>query len=120
MAQNCFAGLSNNGPEEDSEMVPETSRTSTPSSSEPKSQRMWQVKGSTESGVTTVASLSEYPWITNVSQGTRKRWNRHLVKMSSIAEEADPSNVESRAPHTDGMHIEFTIDNGAAEHVVGP
>ena len=43
-----------------------------------------------------------------------------MSKMPSIVEDAELSNVESRAPCTDGKRIELTIDSGAAEHVVGP
>ena len=87
---------------------------------DPKPRREWKPKASTEPGPTVVASLSEYPWVTKVSQGTRKKWKRHMAKLPPVMEEAELSNVESRAPHNDGRRIELTIDSGAAEHVVGP
>ena len=119
-AQNPFAALSKEESEEDGRTGKDVLTTSAQSPFEPKPRREWKVKASMEPGPTEVASLSEYPWITKVSQGTRKKWKRRLTNMTSIMENAELSNIESRAPHVDGSRIELTIDSGAAEHVVGP
>ena len=84
----------------------------------------WKIKAPTVSGITTETSLSEYPWLTRVSQGTRKKWRRRVANMSSGVEEVELSNVDagygSEVPLVDGKRVELTIDSGAAEHVVGP
>ena len=94
--------------------------------------RTWKVKTqsmSTEPGMTTSASLSEYPWLTKVAQGARKKWKRRMSIMPTIVETAELNNVGtdrdlgvSRVDglRVDGKRVELTIDSGAAEHVVGP
>ena len=72
--------------------------------------------------MSTSASLSEYPWMTKVSQGTRKKWKRRMSMLPTIVEVAELNNVgtDQEVPRTDGKRVELTIDSGAAEHVVGP
>ena len=73
-----------------------------------------------EISYTTSASLSDYPWITKVPQGTRKKWQRRAAVMPAIVEEAELSNVDTGCDCAHAKHVELTIDSGAAEHVVGP
>ena len=62
---------------------------------EKETQRTWKVKQPVETGITTSASLREYPWITKVSQGTRKKWKRRMAVMPSIGEEAELNDVDT-------------------------
>ena len=135
--QNPFAALSNEESEADSGTGREPVKIAAQFPSEPKLRREWKAKVSTEPGPTEVASLSEYPWITKVSQGTRKKWKRRQLAQMPVLMESEPeacrlepfqmdvetaeiSNVESRTSRNDGKRIQLTIDSGAAEHVVGP
>ena len=133
MSKNPFYALSEAGQEDSLPTVGEASNVLTQPMSENPSRRTWKVKQPTESAYTTSASLSEYPWITKVSQGTRKKWKRRAAIMPPIAEEAELSNVDtgrgcgpfhpegqSGATSAHAKRVELTIDSGAAEHVVGP
>ena len=76
MAKNPFHALSDAGHEaslaSDSEGL---IRLAEPMPVNP-ARRTWKVKQPVETTCTTSASLSDYPWITKVSQGTRKKWKR--------------------------------------------
>ena len=76
MSKNPFYALSEAGQEDSLPTVGEASNVLTQPMSENSTRRTWKVKQPTESAYTTSASLSEYPWITKVSQGTRKKWKR--------------------------------------------
>ena len=120
MTKNTFYVLSEAGQEDgvtsDSEdpKVPKESMHANPM------RRTWKVKQPAEISYTTSASLSDYPWITKVAQGTRKKWKRRAAVMPAIVEEAELSNVDTGCDCAHAKHVELTIDSGAAEHVVGP
>ena len=133
VAKNPFHALSDAGHEESMPPAGETPKTPTQSISANQTRRTWKVKQPTETDITTSVSLSEYPWITKVSQGTRKKWKRRMAIMPSIVEDAELSNIDtgcgygpshqegqSGAMRADMKRVELTIDSGAAEHVVGP
>ena len=124
IAKNPFHALSDEEDEMQATNVPELP--TTPVLANP-IRRTWKVKTrptSTESGMTTSASLSEYPWLTKVAQGARKKWKRRMSIMPTIVETAELNNVgtdrDLGVSRTDGKRVELTIDSGAAEHVVGP
>ena len=87
MAKNPFHALSEDRHEEDK--APVSPPRAADYVHENSTRRTWKAKAFTEPGITTMASLSEYPWMTKVSQGTRKRWKRQLATMPPIVEEAE-------------------------------
>ena len=108
MTKNTFYVLSEAGQEDgvtshsEDPKVPKESMHANPM------RRTWKVKQPAEISYTTSASLSDYPWITKVPQGTRKKWQRRAAVMPAIVEEAELSSVDTGC---DCAHAKQRISN---------